>query len=64
MSQLRQQYPDVPLQVWAEDEHRIGLQPVIRSVWVPKGYAPIATVKPRYQWLWLVGFVEPFRANL
>lgn len=59
VAQLRDTYPDTHLRVWAEDEHRLGLQPVIRSVWVQKGYSPVAMVKPKYQWLWVVGFVEP-----
>jgi transposase len=45
--------------VWAEDEHRIGLHPVNRMVWVLKGEQPIAPVNWKYQWLWLVGFVHP-----
>lgn len=45
--------------MWAEDEHRIGLHPVNRIVWVPIGEVPVANVNWKYQWLWLVGFVEP-----
>lgn len=45
--------------MWAEDEHRIGLHPVNRMVWVPMGETPIAKVNWKYQWLWLVGFVQP-----
>lgn len=45
--------------MWAEDEHRIGLHPVNRMVWVLKGEQPIAQVNWKYQWLWLVGFVHP-----
>ncbi len=44
---------------WAEDEHRVGLHPVNRMVWVPLGQLPTAQVNWKYQWLWLVGFVEP-----
>jgi transposase len=28
-------------------------------VWVPLGEQPIASVNWKYQWLWLVGFVQP-----
>jgi transposase len=55
----RATYPDAELEVWAEDEHRIGLHPVNRMVWVPLGETPIATVDFKYEWLWLLGFVEP-----
>jgi hypothetical protein len=41
------------------DEHRLGLKPVQRRVWVEKGEQPIAEVNWRFQWLWLYGFVHP-----
>ena len=41
------------------DEHRLGLKPIIRRVWVGYGEQPIANVNWRYQWLWLYGFVHP-----
>jgi transposase len=56
---VQQEHPEVTVEVWAEDEHRIGLHPVNRLVWVPLGEQPIASVNWKYQWLWLVGFVEP-----
>ena len=45
--------------MWAFDEHRIGLKPVLRRVWAPVGQRPIAPVQPRYQWSYWHGFVEP-----
>ena len=45
--------------VWAEDEHRLGLLPVVRRVWAPKGRRPTAPVRRRYQWLYAYGFVRP-----
>src|SRR5215213_8578194 len=41
------------------DEHRIGLIPILRRVWAPRGRRPRAVVRPRYEWLYLVGFVHP-----
>ena len=41
------------------DEHRVGLKPILRKVWVPRGRRPRAVVKPRYKWLYVVGFVHP-----
>jgi hypothetical protein len=32
---------------------------VLRRVWAKKGQRPIAPVEPRYQWLYLYGFVRP-----
>lgn len=41
------------------DEHRIGLQPIVRRVWAPRGQRPVAPVQPRYRWRYLSGFVHP-----
>ena len=41
------------------DEHRVGLIPILRVVWARRGHRPIAVVRPRYKWLYLVAFVHP-----
>ena len=41
------------------DEHRIGLKPILRRVWAPKGQRPIALGHHRYKWLYLTAFVPP-----
>jgi transposase len=41
------------------DEHRLGLKPIQRRIWVQQGEQPIAAVNWRFQWLWLYGFVHP-----
>ena len=41
------------------DEHRLGLLPLIKRVWAPKGRRPRAPVRRRYQWLYVYGFVRP-----
>jgi hypothetical protein len=45
--------------LWAEDEHRLGLLPVLRRVWAPRGRRPVAAVRRRYAWLYAYGFVRP-----
>ncbi len=45
--------------MWAVDEHRIGLKPLLRRVWAPIGQRPIALVQHRFDWRYLVGFVQP-----
>jgi transposase len=45
--------------VWATDEHRLGLLPVVRRVWAAKGRRPTAWVRRRYEWLYVYGFVRP-----
>jgi|AGTN01.1.fsa_nt_gi hypothetical protein len=48
-----------PLEVWAFDEHRAGLKPVIRRVWAPRGQRPTAAGQHRFQWRYVYGFVRP-----
>jgi transposase len=55
-------YPHAHVEVWATDEHRIGLKPLLRRVWAPIGQRPTAAVQHRFAWLHLrslVGFVHP-----
>ncbi|MBC6419892.1 MAG: IS630 family transposase [Prochloron sp. SP5CPC1] len=56
---VKKSHPEAQVEVWAEDEHRVGLQPVNRYIWVPQGEQPIAKVNLKYHWMWLTGFVEP-----
>ena len=59
MRERREENPDREVEVWAFDEHRLGLRPVLRRQWAPKGQRPIAVGHPRYEWLYLYGFVHP-----
>ena len=52
-------HPDAVVELWGMDEHRIGLIPILRRVWAPRGMRPRAVVRPRYQWLYLIAFVHP-----
>ena len=47
------------MELWAEDEARLGLKPVMRRVWAPVGQRPAATLKRGYEWTYLYGFVRP-----
>ena len=47
------------MEVWATDEHRIGLKPIIRRVWAPKGQRPTALGHHRYKWVYVTAFVQP-----
>jgi hypothetical protein len=59
VAEERAKHPDKPVEVWATDEHRLGLKPIIRRVWAPKGERPIALGHHRYQWLYVTAFVQP-----
>jgi transposase len=55
-------FPQATVELWAVDEHRIGLKPILRKVWtLPTfpGQRLLAPVEHRYDWLYLVGFVHP-----
>jgi hypothetical protein len=47
------------VELWAEDEARLGLKPVTRRVWAPVGERPVARFKRAYEWTYLYGFVHP-----
>ncbi len=47
------------MELWAEDEARLGLKPVTGRVWAPVGQRPIARLKRGYEWTYLYGFVRP-----
>jgi transposase len=55
----QQAHPEATLELWAMDEHRVGLKPILRRVWAPRGQRPIAVVHPRYEWMYVIGFVQP-----
>src|SRR5581483_892482 len=59
VEELRQAHPEAQIELWSQDEHRIGLKPVLRRVWARKGTRVRAVVRPRYQWMYVYGFVEP-----
>jgi hypothetical protein len=56
---VRTAHPDATVTGWAEDAHRIGVLPVLRRVWAPRGQRPIARVRRRSQWRSVSGFVCP-----
>lgn len=56
---MRAVHPAAQITLWAEDAHRLGLLPVMRRVWAPKGQRPLAQVERHYEWLYVYGFVRP-----
>jgi transposase len=52
-------FPHATVELWAMDEHRIGLKPLLRRVWAPIGQRPTALVRHRFAWRYVVGFVHP-----
>ena len=56
---MRRAHPTATATLGAEDEHRLGLLPVLRRVWAPRGQRPTAHVGRHYEWLYVYGFVRP-----
>jgi DDE superfamily endonuclease len=56
---LQHAYPQAVIALWATDQHRIGLKPILRRLWSPRGQRPGAVVPHRYQWCSLSAFVHP-----
>jgi len=47
------------VEVWAEDEARLGLKPITRRVWGVRGQRPRSCGRTRYEWLYVYAFVRP-----
>ena len=59
VEQLKERFPNAEVEVWFFDEHRVGLKPILRKIWSPRGERPEAIVHHRYEWLYVYGFVNP-----
>ncbi|NEQ40774.1 MAG: hypothetical protein F6K40_32960 [Okeania sp. SIO3I5] len=46
---VKAEYPEATLELWAMDEHRLGLKPICRRVWTPVGVQPTPQVNWRNQ---------------
>ncbi len=55
---LKEAYPTAKVELWCEDEHRLGLKPIIRKAWSPIGERPLVKVNQRYEWTRLYAFVR------
>lgn len=56
---LKEKYPTAKVELWCEDEMRLGLKPIIRKVWSPIGERPLVKVHQRYEWTYLYAFAHP-----
>ena len=54
-------HPQALVEVWYQDEARLGLKPIVRRVWARRGQRPRAPSQTRYEWLYVDGFVHPER---
>ena len=59
MRRLRAANPGKAVEVWAEDEARLGLKPITRRVWWLQGHRPRSCGRTKYEWLYVYGFARP-----
>ncbi len=60
LKEIKEAHPEAEqVELWAEDEARLGLKPVMRRVWAPVGERPVARFKRGYKWTYVYGFVRP-----
>ncbi|MBO0906615.1 IS630 family transposase, partial [Jiella sp. MQZ13P-4] len=52
-----------PLEVWFQDEARIGQQGTLTRIWAERGTRPRAPRDTRYKWAYIFGAVCPRRAK-
>jgi DDE superfamily endonuclease len=65
LEKLKEAHPEAErVEIWAQDETRLGLKPVIRRVWAPVGKRPVACFKRAYEWTYLYGLVHPESGDL
>ncbi|MDB5383215.1 MAG: family transposase [Rhodospirillales bacterium] len=53
--------PGKPIELWWQDEARVGQQGTLTPVWADKGSRPAAPRDQRYRWAFLFGAVCPAR---
>src|SRR5581483_5691350 len=56
---LRAANPGTAVEVWAEDEARLGLKPITRRAWWLRGQRPRSCGRTKYEWLSVYGFARP-----
>jgi hypothetical protein len=59
MTELRQGRPDKEVELWCEDEARLGLKPVVRRVWALAGTRPRSNGRHKFESLFVYGFAHP-----
>jgi hypothetical protein len=59
VQQVKQAHPARRVEVWQQDEARIGQQGTLTRVWAEKGSRPTAVKQTEYEWAYLFAAVNP-----
>lgn len=56
---MTDEHPDQRVEVWFQDEARIGQQGTLTTRWAERGSRPTAVKQTEYEWAYLFGAVNP-----
>ncbi len=59
LARLRRQNPDKDVELWCEDEARLGLKPITCRVWALKGNRPTSNGRHKFESVFVYGFAHP-----
>jgi len=59
VQQVAETHPGRKVQVWFQDEARIGQQGTLTRRWAPRGSRPTAVKQTEYEWVYLFAAVDP-----
>ena len=59
MADLRAAHPEKAVELWCEDEARVGLKPVTRRVWAARGTRPTTCGRHQFESVQVFGFAHP-----
>jgi hypothetical protein len=59
LAELRREHPGKDVELWCEDEARLGLKPVVRRVWARKGNRPTSNGRHKFESVFVYGFAHP-----
>jgi transposase len=60
---VRREHPGRSVEVWFQDEARIGQQGTLTHVWAERGSRPTAVRQTEYEWIYLFAAVNPTTGN-
>jgi DDE superfamily endonuclease len=59
VTDLRHAHPQKTVELWAQDEARLGLKPITRRVWTLKGHRPRCNGRHKFASLYVFGYTHP-----
>jgi transposase len=57
--EVTEAHPQQKVEVWFQDEARVGPQGTLTRRWAPRGSRPTAVKQTEYEWVYLFGAVNP-----